>query len=97
MRNKLEKLHVGGESFQAASILDKANQIHTNITKILNDIAIHTPATIGAHDGIKVHQSKLDGFIQIEHGTDDKNCDVEDRPSESQLKCSLSLSIYIYI
>ena len=86
IRNKLDKHNVGGESYQTTAILDQVNHPHVHITKKWNDISLIPPATVGSHNGSKGHQFQLDGFIQIQPDTYEKNHDFKDRPHGSQPK-----------
>ena len=65
----MERLHVGGEIYQATYILYQVKGEHPGMINKLNEILARPPAEVRVHNVNKgiLHEYGLDSFIQIKH------------------------------
>ena len=68
----MDKLHVGGKSYQAVAILGQVKELHNDIRKILNEISILPPATVVSHYGSEGCRSQFGNFIHRSPGSQPK-------------------------
>ena len=80
----MDRLHVGGEIYQATYILYQVKGEHPGMINKLNEILARPPAEVRVHNVNKgiLHEYGLDDFIQIQHEGDyhGHDYDINDIP-----------------